>query len=78
MYVDGNDGYMDFATTGQDNVHKSTTGYLIRKSDSDDTNINFSSILSGQYWIEMRLAEIYLIRSEAYARQNELEKPMLI
>ena len=24
LYVDGNDGYMDFATTGQDNVHKST------------------------------------------------------
>lgn len=65
---------MDFATTGQDNVHKSTTGYLIRKFASDDTNINFSSILSGQYWIEMRLAEIYLIRSEAYARQNEFGK----
>ena len=74
LYVDGNDGYMDFATTGQDNVHKSTTGYLIRKFASDDTNINFSSILSGQYWIEMRLAEIYLIRSEAYARQNEFGK----
>lgn len=73
LYVNGDDGYMDFATTGQDNVHKSTTGYLIRKFVSDDTDINFTSILSGQYWIEMRLAEIYLIRSEAYARQYDFK-----
>lgn len=70
LYEDGADGYMNFSKTGQDNVHKSTTGYIFRKFMSEDTKINFSSILSGQYWIEMRLAEIYLIRSEAYARQN--------
>lgn len=74
LYEGGNDGYMDFAITGNDNVHKSTTGYLIRKFMSDDANINFTSIQSGQYWIEMRLAEIYLIRSEAYARQNDFGK----
>ena len=71
LYVGGNDGYMDFATTGQDNVHTSTTGYIIRKFAADDTSIDFTSILSGQYWIEMRLAEIYLIRSEAYAQNYE-------
>lgn len=60
--------YMDFATSGQDNVHKTTTGYIFRKFLSDSRSINFTSILSGQYWIEMRLAEIYLIRSEANAR----------
>lgn len=65
--------YMPFATSGQDNVHKTTTGYVIRKYLSDSRNINFTSILSGQYWIEMRLAEIYLIRSEACARQNRFD-----
>lgn len=71
LYAGGKDGYMDFAITGQDNVHKSTTGYLFRKFMSNDPEIDFVSILSGQYWIEMRLAEIYLIRSEAYARLNQ-------
>lgn len=74
LFEGGNDGYMDFKKTGQDNVHKSTTGYLIRKFVSNDTKINFSSVLSEQYWIEMRLAEIYLIRSEAYARKNDFPK----
>lgn len=65
--------YMPFATSGQDNVHKTTTGYVFRKYLSDSRKINFTNILSGQYWIEMRLAEIYLIRSEAYARQNDFD-----
>lgn len=65
--------YMPFSTSGQDNVHKSTTGYAFRKYLSDSRKINFTSILSGQYWIEMRLAEIYLIRSEAYARKGEYD-----
>lgn len=66
--------YMKFATSGQDNVHKTTTGYVIRKYLSDSRKINFTNILSGQYWIEMRAAEIYLIRSEAYARKGEYDK----
>lgn len=66
--------YMKFATSGQDNVHKTTTGYVIRKYLSDSRKINFTNILSGQYWIEMRAAEIYLIRSEAYARNGEFDK----
>ena len=74
LYVDGDDGYMDFSTAGQDNVHRSTTGYIFRKFMSNDPEYNFTNVLSGQYWIEMRLAEIYLIRSEAYARKNEFEK----
>ncbi len=63
--------YMTFATSGQDNVHKTTTGYVFRKFLSDSKKINFSSILSGQYWTEQRAAEIYLIRSEAYARKGD-------
>lgn len=66
--------YMPFATSGQDNVHKTTTGYVIRKFLSDSRKINFTSILSGQYWVEMRLPEIYLIRSEAYARKGDFGK----
>lgn len=63
--------YMAFATSGQDNVHKTTTGYVFRKFLSNSTKINFTSILSGQYWVEQRAAEIYLIRSEAYARKGD-------
>ncbi len=63
--------YMRFATSGQDNVHKTTTGYVIRKFLSNSMNINFTNKLSGQYWIEMRAAELYLIRSEAYARKGD-------
>lgn len=66
--------YMAFSTSGQDDVHKTTTGYVIRKFLSDSRSINFTSILSGQYWVEMRLAEIYLIRSEAYARLGQYGK----
>lgn len=69
-YVDGDDSYMDFKITGQENVHKTTTGYYFRKFLSDASNMNYTSILSGQFWIEMRLAEIYLIKSEASARQG--------
>ena len=70
LYPGGKDGYMDFSITGQDNDHRTTTGYIFRKFMLNDTKYNYTDILSGQYWIEMRLAEIYLIRSEAYARQN--------
>ena len=71
LYAGGKDNYMDFSITGQDNVHKSTTGYIFRKFMDDSGKVNFTNILSGTYWTEMRLAEIYLIRSEAYARQNQ-------
>ena len=71
LYDGGTDGFMTFKTTGQDNDHRSTTGYIFRKYLSDATGMNYTSILSGQTWIEMRLAEIYLIRSEAAARLND-------
>ncbi len=75
LYKDGHDGYMDFTTsTSQDNIHKSTTGYLFRKFMKDDPSINYTSVLSDQYWIEMRYAEIFLIRSEAYARLDNFAK----
>lgn len=70
IYPGGTDEPMVFNTVGQDNVHKTTTGYYIRKFMTTSTEYNFTSVLSGQYWTEMRLAEIYLIRSEARARQN--------
>ncbi len=71
LYDGGTDGFMTFKTTGQDNDHRSTTGYIFRKYLSDAAGMNYTSILSGQTWIEMRLAEIYLIRSEAAARLND-------
>ena len=71
LYDGGTDGFMTFKTTGQDNDHRSTTGYIFRKFLSDAAGMNYTSILSGQTWIEMRLAEIYLIRSEAAARLND-------
>lgn len=70
LYAGGKDGYMDFSITGQDNTHMTTTGYIFRKFMTDDKKYDFVNLFSDQYWIEMRLAEIYLIRSEAYARQN--------
>lgn len=72
-WAGGTDECMTYAPSGQDNVHKSTTGYYIRKwlcSRAKD-KYNFVDMLSDQYWIEMRLAEVYLIRSEAAARQNQ-------
>lgn len=69
IYEGGKDGYMDFnMSSSQDFVHKSTTGYLFRKFMKEDKTINFSDVQSDQYWIEMRLAEIYFISSEANAR----------
>lgn len=70
----GTDQCMKYAMTGQDNVHRSTTGYYIRKflsSKTGTSGYNFVNNLSDQHWIEMRLAEVYLIRSEAAARQNK-------
>ena len=74
IYKGGTDGFMEFSPAIPANFCMSTTGYLFRKFVSDSPNINFSSINSGQYWIEMRLAELYLIRSEAYARQNKFNE----
>lgn len=70
IYDGGDDGFMMFKQTGQDNDHRSTTGYIFRKFMSESA-MNYTSILSGQTWVEMRLAEIYLIRSEAAARLND-------
>lgn len=73
IYEGGADNFMTYKNVGQDNVHRSTTGYLFRKFISEDNNMNYTSVLSGQYWIEMRLAEIYFIRSEASARLNDFK-----
>lgn len=72
LYKNGTDGFLDFDTTGQhDSEHFTTTGYIFRKFMSTSSTMNYTTIQSDQYWIEMRLAEIYLIRSEAYARLNK-------
>ncbi len=74
IYDGGKDGFMEFSTSAsQDQVHKSTTGYLFRKFVKEDKTIDFADIQSDQYWIEMRLAEIYLISSEAYARLDKFK-----
>ena len=66
---------MEFSTSAsQDMVRKSTTGYLFRKFVKEDKTIDFAHVQSDQYWIEMRLAEIYLISSEAYARLDKFKE----
>ena len=75
IYDGGNDGFMEFSTSAsQDMVRKSTTGYLFRKFVKEDKTIDFAHVQSDQYWIEMRLAEIYLISSEAYARLDKFKE----
>lgn len=74
LYEGGTDGFKPY--TGlpiRDNVHYTATGYLVRKF-LTKKEYNYTSKLSDQLWPEMRLAEIYLIRSEAYARKNEWTK----
>lgn len=72
IYDGGKDGFMEFSTSAsQDYIRKSTTGYLFRKFMKEDKTIDFATVQSDQYWIEMRLAEIYLISSEAHARLNK-------
>lgn len=74
LYEGDTDGFMPY--TGlpiRDNVHYTATGYLVRKF-LTKKEYNYTSKLSDQLWPEMRLAEIYLIRSEAYARKNEWTK----
>ncbi len=49
---------------------RTTTGYYLRKL-LDETNTSFLSYGSNTPWVEMRLAEIYLIRAEAYYHLNK-------
>lgn len=71
LYEGGADETMPYTgLPSNDNVHKSTTGYMIRKF-MTTKEYNYTSILSDQYWPEMRLAEVYLIRSEANARKAQ-------
>ncbi len=77
LYEGGSDGFMPY--TGlpiRDNVHYTSTGYLIRKFLTKKT-YNYTNTLSDQLWPEMRLAEIYLIRSEAYARKGSWSEAYL-
>lgn len=69
VYVGGHDGIFEFKNDPADDYKRSTTtGYYIRKFIKNDAEINFVDVQSDQFWIEMRMAEVYLIRSEAYAR----------
>lgn len=71
FYEGGSDGFMAYSGLPiRDNVHYTATGYLIRKF-LTKKEYNYTSRLSDQLWPEMRLAEVYLIRSEAYARKND-------
>ncbi|MBD5367512.1 MAG: RagB/SusD family nutrient uptake outer membrane protein [Bacteroides sp.] len=71
FYEGGSDGFMPYTGLGsRDNVHYTCTGYLIRKF-LTTKEYTYTYTLSDQLWPEMRLAEVYLIRSEAYARTNK-------
>ena len=71
LYEGGTDGLARY----QDSPghHISTTGYIIRKYIREKGDFNFASVQSDQFWIEMRLAEIYLIHSEALARKGDMK-----
>lgn len=68
IYKGGRDGFARYQDATD--VHLSTTGYLIRKYIREEGEFNFGSVQSDQFWIEMRLPEIYLIHSEALARKG--------
>jgi len=73
LYVDGQDGFLQYSESGNEAMRRSVTGYAVRKFLS--TTIDYSSVnKSSQFWIEMRYAEIILILSEAYARKNDFAK----
>jgi len=72
LYVDGKDGFIQYAETGLGAVNKSVTGYAFRKFLTTKV-IDYGLTQSDQYWIEMRLSEIYLILSEAYARKGDFD-----
>lgn len=69
LYPEGRDGFMHYAESGMDDAYKSVTGYVIRKFLSTK-EMDYGQIQSDQHWVEMRLAEIYLILSEAYAQKG--------
>lgn len=72
VFEGGHDGFFQYANDPSHEYKRgTTTGYYIRKFVKKDEKINFVDIQSDQFWIEMRLAEIYLIRSEAHARLNQ-------
>lgn len=73
LYVDGQDGFLQYSESGNEAMRKSVTGYVIRKFLSQDVDYK-SVVKSSEYWIEMRYAEILLIMSEAYARKNTFDK----
>lgn len=72
LYVGGKDGFVTYAETGLDGSRQSATGYAFRKYLSTK-EMDYNNTRSDQYWIEMRLAEIYLILSEAYAKKGNYE-----
>lgn len=73
LFVDGQDGFLQYSENANEAMRRSVTGYAIRKFLS--TEVDYQSITkSKEYWIEMRYAEIVLIISEAYARLNNFSE----
>ena len=66
LFVGGVDGFHEYDTA--DNTRSTTTGYVVRKYLQYDPESDLINIKSDQYWIEMRYAEVLLIKSEALAR----------
>ncbi|MDO5036069.1 MAG: RagB/SusD family nutrient uptake outer membrane protein [Porphyromonas sp.] len=70
LYVGGADGFHHFDIY-DNTTRSSTTGYIVRKLLQYDEESDMLNILSDQYWIEMRYAEIILIKAEALARKGQ-------
>ncbi len=71
LYRGGADGFHKFDVNDND-TYSTTTGYVIRKYLQYDPQLDFQTDKSDQYWIEMRYAELILIKAEALARQGQL------
>ncbi len=69
LYVDGADGFHHFSLS--DVTRSTVTGYVVRKYLQYSEESDFLTEVSDQYWIEMRYAEIILIKAEALARKGQ-------
>lgn len=67
-FVGGKDGFKAYENAGA--AGTTVTGYYLRKYliDGDLSWVNIGS--SGQYWIQLRYAEVLLNKAEALAQQN--------
>lgn len=73
LFVGGEDGFHHF-NIADNTTRSTTTGYVVRKYLQYSAESDMQTRLSDQYWIEMRYAEIILIKAEALARKEQFNQ----